>query len=62
MHSFGTAGCVQPRACLSTVPCLTIVSLTFSVLAQRGGGGYVPSALRGYRAAQVVTVQGGGGG
>ena len=41
MHSVGTACCVQAQACLSTGPRLTVVFLTFSVLAQGIGGGGV---------------------
>ena len=39
VHSFGTARRAQARAGLSTGARLTVVFLTFSVLAQ-GGGGY----------------------
>ena len=38
IHSFGTACRAQAWACLSTGPRLTVVFLTFSVLAQEKGG------------------------
>ena len=37
MHFFGIAHRAQARAYLSTGPCLTVVSLTFSVLVQGRG-------------------------